>query len=104
MESGTGSGSMTTAFARCVGPTGVAHVLVLCVFVRVCVCVCVCVRLCLRVCMCLYTCTCTHAGHVYTFDFHEVRAQQAAKEFLTHGMSKTVTCKQADACEDGFKV
>ena len=46
----------------------------------------------------------THAGHVYTFDFHEARVEQATKEFRLHGMSHIVTCQQADACENGFQV
>ena len=46
------------------------------------------------------------AGHVYTFEFHEQRAQQARNE-LTHllgqwGNVGNVTVTHADACRDGF--
>ncbi|XP_050428386.1 tRNA (adenine(58)-N(1))-methyltransferase catalytic subunit TRMT61A [Adelges cooleyi] len=41
-------------------------------------------------------------GHVYTYDFHEQRAEQAQKEFKTHGLSDIVTCQCRDVCENGF--
>jgi len=44
-------------------------------------------------------------GHLYTFDFHQSRVQQAKKEFNRHfGAGKYVTCACADACVDGFKL
>lgn len=30
-------------------------------------------------------------GHIYTYDFHEQRAEQAQKEFKSHGLSDIVT-------------
>lgn len=31
------------------------------------------------------------SGHIYTYDFHEQRADQAQKEFKSHGLSDIVT-------------
>ena len=42
-------------------------------------------------------------GHVYSFDYHELRVQTAAVEFKRHGMSQ-VTVAQADVCNVGFPV
>lgn len=61
-EAGTGSGSMTHALARTVGPE----------------------------------------GHVYTFDFHEHRAELARREFEEHGLVDVVTASHRDVCENGF--
>ncbi|CAG9822484.1 unnamed protein product [Phaedon cochleariae] len=41
-------------------------------------------------------------GHVYTFDFHEVRAKTATEEFKDHGLASYVTVGHRDVCEDGF--
>lgn len=41
-------------------------------------------------------------GHLYTFDFHEARAQQAVSEFADHGLAATVTATCRDVCNDGF--
>ncbi|XP_059058769.1 tRNA (adenine(58)-N(1))-methyltransferase catalytic subunit TRMT61A [Achroia grisella] len=41
-------------------------------------------------------------GHVYTFDFHEHRANVARKEFEEHGLSDFVTAQHRDVLEDGF--
>uniref|UniRef100_A0A224ZAS4 tRNA (adenine(58)-N(1))-methyltransferase catalytic subunit TRMT61A n=1 Tax=Rhipicephalus zambeziensis TaxID=60191 RepID=A0A224ZAS4_9ACAR len=43
-------------------------------------------------------------GHVYTFDFHEHRAQVAQKEFQDHGLNSVVTCAHRDVCQDGFGI
>lgn len=43
-------------------------------------------------------------GHVYTFDFHEHRAQVAQKEFQEHGLNSVVTCAHRDVCQDGFGI
>ncbi|KAH7941573.1 hypothetical protein HPB49_014998 [Dermacentor silvarum] len=43
-------------------------------------------------------------GHVYTFDFHEHRAQVAQKEFQEHGLDSVVTCAHRDVCQDGFGI
>uniref|UniRef100_A0A6M2DGV5 tRNA (adenine(58)-N(1))-methyltransferase catalytic subunit TRMT61A n=1 Tax=Xenopsylla cheopis TaxID=163159 RepID=A0A6M2DGV5_XENCH len=41
-------------------------------------------------------------GHLYTFDFHEVRTQQAQTEFQDHGLADFVTVIHRDVCESGF--
>lgn len=41
-------------------------------------------------------------GHLYTFDFHESRVEQAREEFKTHGLGDYVTVQHRDVCSDGF--
>lgn len=41
-------------------------------------------------------------GHLHTFDFHEVRTQQAREEFKNHGLTDFVTCYHRDVCALGF--
>ncbi|GLV43906.1 uncharacterized protein CBL_12798 [Carabus blaptoides fortunei] len=41
-------------------------------------------------------------GHLYTFDFHEQRCNTAREEFQSHGLSKYVTVRRRDVCENGF--
>ncbi|XP_029345238.1 tRNA (adenine(58)-N(1))-methyltransferase catalytic subunit TRMT61A [Acyrthosiphon pisum] len=41
-------------------------------------------------------------GHIYTYDFHEQRADQAQKEFKSHGLSENVTSQCRDVCQNGF--
>lgn len=43
-------------------------------------------------------------GHLYTFEFHEQRAQIAQKEFEQHGLSECVTAVCRDVSKDGFGV
>lgn len=62
LESGTGSGSLTTALARAVAPT----------------------------------------GHVYTFDFHELRADSAREDFEKNGLSSLITVEVRDIQGKGF--
>ncbi|PON84222.1 tRNA (1-methyladenosine) methyltransferase catalytic subunit Gcd [Trema orientale] len=62
LESGTGSGSLTTSLARAVAPT----------------------------------------GHVYTFDFHEQRADSAREDFEKTGLSSLVTVGVRDIQGEGF--
>lgn len=62
VESGTGSGSLSTSFARAVAP----H------------------------------------GHLYTFEFHQERAEAAKVDFKVNGMSDVITVTCADAIKDGF--
>lgn len=31
------------------------------------------------------------SGHLHTFDFHEVRCEQAKEEFISHGIGDSVT-------------
>lgn len=62
LESGTGSGSLTTSLARAIAPT----------------------------------------GQVHTFEFHEQRALDAAKEFEQNGLGKLITVEQRNIEELGF--
>ncbi|CRK87527.1 CLUMA_CG001328, isoform A [Clunio marinus] len=41
-------------------------------------------------------------GHLYTFDFHESRVEQAKEEFKKHGLGDFVTVQHRDVCSDGF--
>lgn len=42
-------------------------------------------------------------GHLYTFEYHQIRAEIAAKEFELHGLSpKLVTIEHRDVCKNGF--
>ena len=41
-------------------------------------------------------------GHLHTFDFHEVRCDQAREEFKNHGIDKNVTVYHRDVCQLGF--
>lgn len=41
-------------------------------------------------------------GHLYTFDFHEERANRAREEFTEHGLGDFVTVQHRDVCNDGF--
>lgn len=41
-------------------------------------------------------------GHLYTFDFHEGRADTARKEFQDHDCGSVVTVQHRDVCQDGF--
>lgn len=42
------------------------------------------------------------SGHVYTFDFHALRAQEAAAEFKKHRLERLITVQQRDIEEQGF--
>ncbi|SCV01881.1 LAMI_0G14356g1_1 [Lachancea mirantina] len=46
------------------------------------------------------------AGHLFSFEFHEVRYQQAKKEFEDHGLiaDGNVTITHRDVCQDGFTI
>lgn len=41
-------------------------------------------------------------GHLYTFDFHELRVSVVHEEFESHGIGQFVTVEQRDVCQDGF--
>jgi tRNA (adenine57-N1/adenine58-N1)-methyltransferase catalytic subunit len=41
-------------------------------------------------------------GHLYTFDFHEDRVNQAREEFQEHGLGDFVTVQHRDVCTNGF--
>ncbi|PKA57708.1 tRNA (adenine57-N1/adenine58-N1)-methyltransferase [Apostasia shenzhenica] len=62
LESGTGSGSLTTSLARAVVPS----------------------------------------GHVYTFDFHEQRADLAREDFDRNGLASLITVSVRDIQGEGF--
>lgn len=42
------------------------------------------------------------SGHLHTFDFHELRAEQAREEFQSHGIADSVTVYHRDVCASGF--
>ncbi|KAF2140152.1 uncharacterized protein K452DRAFT_319701 [Aplosporella prunicola CBS 121167] len=42
-------------------------------------------------------------GHVYSFEFHEPRAEQLRKELAEHGLDALVTVTHADVYEHGFQ-
>ncbi|KAJ7549066.1 hypothetical protein O6H91_07G038700 [Diphasiastrum complanatum] len=62
LESGTGSGSLTTSLARSIAPL----------------------------------------GHVYSFDFHELRAEAAREDFKRNGLGSLVTVAVRDIQGQGF--
>ncbi len=41
-------------------------------------------------------------GHLYTFEYHAKRAEQAEQEFLVHGLKDRVTITHRDVCLNGF--
>lgn len=41
-------------------------------------------------------------GHLYTFDFHEARVEQAKEEFKSHGIDEFVTVLHRDVIVGGF--
>ena len=43
------------------------------------------------------------AGHVFTFEFHAERAQQAREAFADIGNAAGITVTHRDVCEDGFE-
>ncbi|OWA51850.1 tRNA (adenine(58)-N(1))-methyltransferase catalytic subunit TRMT61A [Hypsibius exemplaris] len=42
------------------------------------------------------------SGHLYTFDYHDVRVQQARKEVVQHGLEDIITVQLADVYENGY--
>jgi tRNA (adenine57-N1/adenine58-N1)-methyltransferase len=62
VESGTGSGSLSTFFIRALAPT----------------------------------------GHLFTYEFHQGRAEYARKEFEENGLSNYVTVTHRDVVQHGF--
>ncbi|KAF8527525.1 tRNA methyltransferase complex subunit Cpd1 [Hysterangium stoloniferum] len=41
-------------------------------------------------------------GHVFSFEFHQARAEKARIEFKQHGMSDYVSLQHRNVCKDGF--
>ncbi|KAF9066476.1 tRNA methyltransferase complex GCD14 subunit-domain-containing protein [Rhodocollybia butyracea] len=44
------------------------------------------------------------SGHLWSYEFHETRANKARQEFLRHGLSDRVTLTHRNVCKDGFTV
>ncbi|KAH9979940.1 tRNA methyltransferase complex GCD14 subunit-domain-containing protein [Lactifluus volemus] len=43
-------------------------------------------------------------GHVFSYEFHEARANKAAEEFTRHGLSAIVTLTHRNVCKNGFTI
>ncbi|KAG2360669.1 tRNA methyltransferase complex subunit Cpd1 [Suillus spraguei] len=43
-------------------------------------------------------------GHLWSYEFHEARANKAREEFSLHGMADIVTLTHRNVCKDGFTV
>ncbi|KAI0373880.1 tRNA methyltransferase complex GCD14 subunit [Pilatotrama ljubarskyi] len=43
-------------------------------------------------------------GHLWSYEFHEVRAEKAREEFTRHGMDGIVTLTHRNVCKQGFTV
>ncbi|KIK96448.1 hypothetical protein PAXRUDRAFT_825940 [Paxillus rubicundulus Ve08.2h10] len=43
-------------------------------------------------------------GHLYSYEFHEARADKAREEFVRHGIEDIVTLTHRNVCKDGFTV
>ncbi|KAJ2900799.1 tRNA (adenine-N(1)-)-methyltransferase catalytic subunit trm61 [Coemansia aciculifera] len=41
-------------------------------------------------------------GHLYTFEYHELRAETARKEFIDHNLTEIVTIEHRDVLANGF--
>ncbi|KAJ3935909.1 MAG: tRNA methyltransferase complex GCD14 subunit [Lentinula lateritia] len=44
------------------------------------------------------------SGHLWSYEFHETRANKARQEFQRHGLSDRVTLTHRNVCKDGFTV
>lgn len=44
------------------------------------------------------------SGQLYSYEFHEARAEKAREEFVRHGMEDIVTLTHRNVCKDGFTV
>ncbi|OCH87724.1 tRNA methyltransferase complex GCD14 subunit [Obba rivulosa] len=44
------------------------------------------------------------SGHLWSYEFHEARANKAREEFVRHGMDNVVTLTHRNVCKDGFTV
>ncbi|KAJ1568953.1 tRNA (adenine-N(1)-)-methyltransferase catalytic subunit trm61 [Nowakowskiella sp. JEL0078] len=43
-------------------------------------------------------------GHLFTYEYHQPRFEQAQKEFKDHNLSDIVTSKCRDVCKEGFDI
>lgn len=41
-------------------------------------------------------------GHLFSFEYHEERANLARQEFKDHGLDDLITLTHRDVCKDGF--
>jgi tRNA (adenine57-N1/adenine58-N1)-methyltransferase len=41
-------------------------------------------------------------GHLFSFEYHEERANLARQEFKDHGLDDLITLSHRDVCKDGF--
>ncbi|KAJ7274131.1 tRNA methyltransferase complex GCD14 subunit, partial [Mycena rebaudengoi] len=44
------------------------------------------------------------SGHLWSYEFHEARANKAREEFALHGMADIVTLTHQNVCKDGFNL
>lgn len=44
------------------------------------------------------------SGRVFTYEFHQLRYEEALKEFTDHGITDRVTTTRRDVCQDGFAI
>ncbi|KAF5360559.1 hypothetical protein D9756_005055 [Leucocoprinus leucothites] len=44
------------------------------------------------------------SGHLWSYEFHEARANKAREEFTRHGMTNIVTLTHRNVCKEGFTV
>ncbi|THH10814.1 hypothetical protein EW146_g8257 [Bondarzewia mesenterica] len=44
------------------------------------------------------------SGKLWSYEFHEARANKAREEFIRHGMSDIVTLAHRNVCKDGFTI
>ncbi|PVU97956.1 hypothetical protein BB561_000218 [Smittium simulii] len=45
-----------------------------------------------------------NSGHLYTFEYHEQRAEKAKEEFRVHNLTDMVTVFHRDVCKEGFNL
>ncbi|THH11158.1 hypothetical protein EW145_g850 [Phellinidium pouzarii] len=43
-------------------------------------------------------------GHLYSYEFHETRANKARDEFHSHGLADSITLTHRNVCKDGFTI
>ncbi|KIO05281.1 hypothetical protein M404DRAFT_141130, partial [Pisolithus tinctorius Marx 270] len=43
-------------------------------------------------------------GRLFSYEFHEARAEKAREEFIRHGMQDIVTLTHRNVCKDGFTI
>jgi tRNA (adenine57-N1/adenine58-N1)-methyltransferase len=48
--------------------------------------------------------TVSATGRVFTFEFHQLRYEEARKEFKDHGVDNNITITHRDVCQNGFSI